>query len=112
MIEKVTHVSLIVPDQQEAKKYYTETLGFIVKSDNPFPGDPSNRWITVAPPGQTDMEVVLQPPEWGPAGDMESRKESIGKYPGFVLSSTNCRKDCETLESKGVHIISPPEDVP
>ena len=112
MIEKVTHVSLIVPDQREAKTYYTEILGFVVKSDDPFPDDPGNRWITVAPPGQMDVEIVLQPPAWGPEGDAASRTELIGKYPGFVLGTSDCRQDYEDLSAKGVYFISPPEDVP
>jgi hypothetical protein len=73
---------------------------------------PSNRWITVAPVGQTDMEIVLQPPEWGTGGDIVSREAQIGKYPGFVLASSDCHQVYEDLSAKGVHFISPPEDLP
>jgi predicted enzyme related to lactoylglutathione lyase len=66
----------------------------------------------VAPPGQTDLQIILQPPEWGPAGNTESRAQLIGKSPVFVLGSTDCRKDHEELTAKGVQFISPPEDVP
>jgi hypothetical protein len=36
----------------------------------------------------------------------------IGKSPGFVLASTDCRKDHEEMTAKGVQFISPPEDEP
>jgi catechol 2,3-dioxygenase-like lactoylglutathione lyase family enzyme len=112
MISKVSQVSLLVRDQQEALAWYTEKLGFEVRANDPFPGSPDSRWITVAPPGQTDLEIVLQPPEWGMEGDAESRAQLIGKMPGFVLASTDCRKDYEELTAKGVQFTSPPEDLP
>lgn len=112
MINTVTHVSLLVGDQHEALAWYTEKLGFEVRANDPFPDNPDYRWITVAPPGQTDLQIILQPPEWGPAGNTESRAQLIGKSPGFVLGSTDCRRDYEELTAKGVQFISPPEDVP
>jgi catechol 2,3-dioxygenase-like lactoylglutathione lyase family enzyme len=112
MINQVTHVSLLVRDQEEALAWYTEKLGFEVRADDPFPDNPHFRWVTVAPPGQTGLEIILQPPQWGPEGDAESRAEMIGKPPGFVLGSTDCRKDYQDLTARGVQFISPPEDVP
>jgi hypothetical protein len=78
----------------------------------PVSTKPDFLWITLSPPGQTDLEIVLQPPEWGPEGAAESRAALIGKSPGFVLGSTDCGKDYEALSAKGVQFISPPEDVP
>lgn len=112
MITKVSHLSLLVRDQRQALAWYTEKLGFEVRSNDPFPDNPDYRWVTVAPSGQTDVEIILQPPEWGPEGDAESRTALIGQAPGLVLTSTDCRRDYEDLSAKGVKFISPPEEVP
>ena len=111
-MERITHVSLLVRDQQEALDWYTEKLGWVVKANDPFPGDESNRWITVAPPGQTEIEVVLQPPAWEPGGDAASRAAQVGKGPGFVITTDDCRGEIETLRSRGVQIVSEPEELP
>ena len=112
MMQKISHVSLLVADQQEALDWYTQKLGWVVKSNDPFPGEPENRWITVAPAGQTEMEVVLQPPDWGPGGDVEERTAQIGKAPGFVLVTDDCRRDCEAMAAKGVNVIDVPKELP
>jgi uncharacterized glyoxalase superfamily protein PhnB len=109
---KVTHVYLLVPDQQDAVKYYTEMLGFEVKADEPFPNTTEHRWITVAPPDQEELQIVLQPPEWGSDGDAASRSELIGKYPGFVIHTDNCRRDYEAMKARGVEFTGPIEEMP
>ena len=111
-MDKITHVSLMVGDQQEALDWYTEKLGWAVKANDPFPGDDSNRWITVAPSGQSEIEVVLQPPAWGPEGDVASRTAQVGKGQGFVIVTDDCRGEIETLRSRGVQIVSEPEEMP
>lgn len=111
-MQKISHVSLVVRDQQEALDWYTAKLGWVVVSDAPFPGDDSNRWVTVAPPGQTEIEVVLQPPQWGPAGSVEERTAQIGNGPGFVIVTDDCRGECEALSAAGVQVIDPPSQVP
>ena len=110
MIRKVTHVPLLVKNQDEALKWFTEKLGFVVRSDLPFPGG-EGRWLTIAPSDQQDLEIVLQPPEWG-LGDDESRKEVIGRTPGWVIATDDCRGDYELFQSRGVKFRSPPEDLP
>lgn len=111
MINKVTHISLLVRDQEEALQWYMEKLDFEKRADDPFPGG-EGRWLTVAPQGQQELEIVLQPPEWGLSSDAESRAQMIGKTPGWVLISDDCRQDYETLEARGVNFVSPPEELP
>ena len=43
--------------EDEAADWYCQRLGWVVKTDEPFPGNPNNRWLTVAPPEQGDVEV-------------------------------------------------------
>ena len=111
-MQRISHVSLLVADQEEALAWYTEKLGWVVKSNDPFPGEPENRWITVAPASQTEMEVVLQPPTWGPGGDENERRAQIGKAPGFVLVTDDCKGDCEAMTAKGVNVIDAPKELP
>lgn len=78
----------------------------------PFPGEMPGRWVSVAPPDQDNLEVVLQPPDWGDPSDIESRKALAGKAPGFVVTSDDCRAETEALTKKGVKFTSPPEEMP
>ena len=48
---KITLISISVGDQQKALEFYTETLGFIKKTDIPI-GDA--RWLTVVSPEDQD----------------------------------------------------------
>ena len=76
VIEKLTHVPIVVSDQEKALKFYTEVLGFEKRADYQNPGNP--RWLTVAPKG-TDVELILfegkykldprPPPEAGSGGN-------------------------------------------
>ncbi len=110
MIIRVTHVSLLVRDQEEALQWYTEKLGFEKRMDGPFP-EGKGRWLTIAPAGQQELEIVLQPPEWG-LGDAAARVELIGKQPGWVVETGDCRRDYEMFKARGVQFVSPPEELP
>jgi catechol 2,3-dioxygenase-like lactoylglutathione lyase family enzyme len=112
MISRVTHVPLLVKDQQEASKWYTERLGFEERANDPFPDDPENRWITIAPRGQEELEIVLQPPHWGSGDDAGERAKLIGKQPGWVIVTDDCRSECAQLEARGVKIVDPPMEMP
>src|SRR2546427_6217296 len=86
MIEKLTHVPIVVSDQEKALKFYTEVLGFEKRADYQNPGSP--RWLTVAPKG-TDVEMILfegkykldprAPPEAGSGGEHRGVKKK--KFP-------------------------------
>jgi catechol 2,3-dioxygenase-like lactoylglutathione lyase family enzyme len=57
---KVKIVSIPVFNQDQALKFYTEILGFVVKHDIPLGGE--NRWLTVVSPDEQDgTEILLEP---------------------------------------------------
>ena len=111
MIRKISHVSLVVRDQDEAASWYCQKLGWVVKSDGPFPGNPENRWLTVAPAEQSEIEVVLELPQWSMAA-ATSAADLVGKAPGFVLVTDDCRGDYERLRANGVQFMDEPAELP
>ena len=56
-----------VADQDAALAFYTEKLGFEVRSDTRFGENAEWRWLEVAPPGST-ARLALNPPMGGQPG--------------------------------------------
>ena len=55
MIQKMSHATIYVLDQDVAKDFYVGKLGFEVKVDSSLPN--GFRWLTVTPKGQPDLEI-------------------------------------------------------
>lgn len=53
-----------VADQDAARAFYTEKLGFEVRADDRFGEHDDHRWLEVAPPGST-ARLALNPPMGG-----------------------------------------------
>ena len=114
MIQRVSHASVFVLDQDRAKAFYTDKLGFELRADvtmGPF------RWLTVAPKGQPDFELILMPVKPTPMMD-EATADTIrvlvqkGVFGGGVLATADCRKTYEELKARGVEFLQPPTDRP
>jgi uncharacterized glyoxalase superfamily protein PhnB len=56
-MKQIKSIVVLVHEQQEALKFYTEKLGFEVHTDASF-GE-GNRWVTVNIPNNKDLEIVL-----------------------------------------------------
>jgi catechol 2,3-dioxygenase-like lactoylglutathione lyase family enzyme len=103
----ITHVgTVIVPiaDQDAALAFYTEKLGFEVRSDQAY-GE-GFRWIEVAPPGAKTSVALAPPPESGETGNRET---------GIGLSSEDVEASHAELKSRGVaveDILPLPDPVP
>ncbi|MCF6092885.1 VOC family protein [Microaerobacter geothermalis] len=112
MIDRLIRVTILVKDQEEALRFYTEKLGFEKRADVTF--GPGVRWLTVAPKGQQELEIVLQKPEPSMHGEEGAKKlsERIGQGTTWVLETNDCRKTFETLRSKGVKFLSEPKEQP
>jgi catechol 2,3-dioxygenase-like lactoylglutathione lyase family enzyme len=114
MIDAISHVAVWVHDQDEAKAFYTEKLGFEVRQDATLEEMGGYRWLTVGPPGQPDVNVILSVPS-PPAIDAETAKpllEMVAKGtlgPG-ILRTEDCRATCNELESRGVELTQQPEE--
>jgi len=71
-----------VSDQDAALAFYTEKLGFEVRSDTRFGENGEYRWLEVAPPGSV-ARLALNPPMGGAPGGGSIGVESadvVGEY--------------------------------
>ena len=59
MITKLSHASFFVDDQDKAFDFYINKLGFNVNTDVKM--ENGFRWLTVNPPDQPDLEIILFP---------------------------------------------------
>jgi catechol 2,3-dioxygenase-like lactoylglutathione lyase family enzyme len=114
MIQRISHTSILVVDQDEALDFYVNKLGFEVIQDAKL-GD--FRWLTVAPKGQRDLEMILMPLKPGPMWDqatVDTMKKLVtsGKVGGGVLEVDDCKRTYEELKAKGVTFKSPPQERP
>lgn len=53
----MTHSNIMVLDMESAYDFYVNKLGFTLVVDMPMPQ--GGRWLTVSPPDQPDVEIVL-----------------------------------------------------
>ena len=112
MITRLSHVTIFVENQDEALRFYTETLGFEKRMDAKFGGF---RWLTVAPPNQKEVEMILLEPRAVFDPPFAEKFEELmreGKLGGGVFHSDDCQKDYDELMAKGVEFKSPPERKP
>jgi catechol 2,3-dioxygenase-like lactoylglutathione lyase family enzyme len=112
MITKLSHVNVFVLDQDRAKKFYTETLGFEVRSDATLDGF---RWLTVGPKGQPINILLARPaPPMFSEEDAAALRGLIAKgaMGGGVFQTDDCRKATEELKRKGVTFLQEPAERP
>jgi catechol 2,3-dioxygenase-like lactoylglutathione lyase family enzyme len=84
MIQKMSHSIIHVLDQDQAKDFYVSKLGFAVKVDHWLPT--GFRWLTVAPRGQSELEIILM--KVGSGGDFVKMKGGNG---GRTMLKTSTR---------------------
>lgn len=113
MITNISLVTLYVQDQDAAKRFYVDVLGFREHTDAQL-GD-GFRWVTVTHPDHPELEVTLMKP--GPPLDAEMaetirRTLANGSMGGFGLATDDCRRTYEELTAKGVEFVQPPADRP
>jgi lactoylglutathione lyase len=89
-----------VADQDAALAFYTEKLGWEVRSDSRFGENDEMRWLEVAPPGSSARLALNPPMQAEPGGS------AIG------VETTDVRAEHERLSAiGGVTISTPPMEM-
>jgi lactoylglutathione lyase len=104
MIDAVATVCIFVTDQERAKAFYTDKLGFELRQDAPM-GE--SRWIAVAPPGaRTEVILYKLDDNWG------HYQQVIGKSQAMTFNVTDMAQLYADLKARSVRIVQEPEAQP
>ena len=114
MINRLSVVTTWVTDLNEALRFYTEKLGFEIRTDITA-GD--YRWLTVGLKGQPDLEfhlAALKPGGGLTQEDVDQLTKLVeaGKLGIGPWKTDDCQKTYQTLKARGVDFVQPPTDRP
>jgi predicted enzyme related to lactoylglutathione lyase len=99
--------SIVVDDQEKAVKFYTEVLGFVIKTDIPAGGA---RWITLVPSDERDgPELALEPSGYDFATAYRKTLREKG-IPFTALASDDVQAEYDKLKARGVVFTAPPNN--
>ena len=113
---KIASAHLWVHDQDVALKYWTEKVGMEVREDVSIQ-DLQFRWLTVGPPGQDDLSIVLMAVPGEPVMDEATKKQVLDLtakgFAGTVfLQTDDCQKSYEEMKARGVEFTEEPHEMP
>src|SRR5215203_6811714 len=114
---QISTVQLWVHDQQEALDYWTKKVGFELRMDVTLPELGNFRWVTVGPPGQPDVAIVLMAIPGPPVMDAETAEQvrnlMAKGFAGTVfLTTDDVHAAYDELKARGVEFVEAPEDRP
>ena len=99
MIRGIKFVGIPVSDQDVALRFYTESLGFKVITDQPF--TPTQRWIELMIPG-ADTGLALFTPE--------GQEDRIGEFQSISFWCEDVFATSAALKLKGVNFEKEPKE--
>ncbi len=113
MISRLSHAGIFVLDQESAKDFYVNKLGFTLVTDAPF-GE-GNRWLTVSPPEQPEIEITLMAVSEGLmfTKDTAKQMQQLVKNGTFGFGVFECKDiyaTYEELKAKGVKFSKEPKE--
>lgn len=113
MIQRLTHASVYVLDQESAKDFYVNKLGFELKMEIPI-GEGA-KWLTVSAKDQPELELTLMPIAEGGMFDKETAANLAdlvkrGTFGFGVFQCSDVYATYEELKSKGVEFTREPTE--
>jgi catechol 2,3-dioxygenase-like lactoylglutathione lyase family enzyme len=120
MIRQMSHTSIFVLDQDSAKAFYTDKLGFECRFDismgEEFEGAGQGfRWLTVSPKEQTDLQIILSSCDLGRSPEQGEQLRALvasGAMGAGVMTTDDCHQTYKELSAKGVTFLSEPTERP
>jgi predicted enzyme related to lactoylglutathione lyase len=108
----VKYTFLEVDDHEAALAFYRDALGLEVRQDVAMEGA---RWLTVGPPAQPELGIVLGTVGVGrPADDAQALKALLakGSLAGLVLETDDVDATFESVRATGAEVLQEPIDQP
>ena len=103
---RVKLTSVLVNDQNRARTFYTEMLGFKIKHDIPCEGA---NWLTLtAPDDPSGVELLLEPNSGFPEAAALTQAMYARSVPQTQLYAADIAAEYEKLKAKGVVFKAPP----
>ncbi len=114
---KISFAGVWVHDQDEALAFYTEKLGWELRADVTLPEFGNYRWLTVGPPNQPDVSLLLNaipgPPVIDETTSEQIRSVMAKGWGGNVLLTTDdVEASYDELRARGVEFTEAPEERP
>ncbi|HVQ87760.1 MAG TPA: VOC family protein [Actinomycetes bacterium] len=106
----LTHCYITVHDPDLALAFYRDVLGLELRNDVAAEGF---RWVTLSPPTQPDIQVVLTEPHAGHStedGDALQGLLAKGSLHGAIFSTEDLDATFEKIQASGVDIVQEPMD--
>jgi predicted enzyme related to lactoylglutathione lyase len=109
---KISHSFVTVDDHEKALGFYRDVLGLKVAADamlGPF------RWLTVSPPSQPGVEIVLATPDMGHGPDDTEALRTLlakGALNGVLFTTDDCDAAFEHVRKSGAEVLQEPIDQP
>ena len=109
MKQSIAHIALVVRDYDEAIAFFTQTLNFVLITDEYQPAQ-DKRWAVVAPPGSSGTTLLLA------RASASEQEPFIGNQAGgrvfLFLSTDDFWRDYHQMLDRGVRFVRPPSEEP
>jgi uncharacterized glyoxalase superfamily protein PhnB len=114
---RISTTQLWVHDQDAALEFWTTKVGFEIREDVTVPEMGNFRWLSVAPPYQDDIAVVLMAIPGPPMIDATVQTKiaeltALGFAGTVFLTTDDVMKDYEELSARGVEFTEKPTQQP
>ena|SRR5947209_16018882 len=109
---RLSHCNLRARDLDEALAFYRDVVGLEVRNDVQF--GPS-RWLTVGPPDQPDVEIIMEPTAVSDNPDDEQTLRSLMErhvIQTLIFVTDDCDSTFERIRSAGATVGQEPMNQP
>lgn len=106
---RIAFAQVFVDDQDRARQFYTETLGFRVHTDADY--GPGARWLTVVSPEQPDGPQLLLGLVDDASAAYQRQVYESGR-PAMSLTTSDLAGDHQRLQAAGVRFTMAPTEMP
>lgn len=106
-VHAIDHIAVVCKDMEASRHFYQDVLGMeaVPRPNFPFPG----LWFQA---GSTQIHVIMESEEAGPAGSGESRGTMPQRGTHFAFEVDSCAEANRILTENRIEIVAGPQSRP